>query len=492
MITFEESADRKKPTYLAKEKEINFAHSESQNIFRRLVERERSGIFLADVKGYLFYVNHTFVRTLGYETKDDVLGTNLADVIFKQQGRRDEFLKKLNGTGSTVDFEMKTVRRDHTGIILSITCNRIEDGDGKEIGIEGVIHDVTSKNQLEEDLTTEKNKLEKLLAFDEAISSIKEFDELVDSVVEQTTKILEAKRCSLMVLDDQKKTLSIAGARGLTGQVVKEAEVKLGEMIAGVVAQNGEPILVRNIEYDRVFQRANRPTYLGRSFIIAPIKLGDRVVGVINVSDKNVKEGLEQDIKMSHEEPFNDIDLRVLCAIGREVSVAFENVKLYKELSSLAVTDSLTHIDSYRQFSKSLDYEIKRCRRNNIPLCVIMIDIDDFKPYNDAFGMEEGDVLLRNMGQVFRHRLREVDIICRYSGDEFAIILPDTDEAGARNAGLKIQEAVKRFTFKKEMTVSLGIAVYTGEVSQYQLVLNADEALHQAKQEGKDRLCVFK
>ncbi|HQP10304.1 MAG TPA: diguanylate cyclase, partial [Candidatus Omnitrophota bacterium] len=416
---------------------------------------------------------------------------NLADIIFKNRLKRQEFLKKLNETGTIPDYELKVARRDHLEITLSVTGNLIEDSDGKPIGLEGMIHDVTEKNRLEETVLTEKQKLEQLLEFDETISSIKEFDELVHCVIDQVTRILEVQKCSLMVLNDQTKTLSIVGERGLTGKIVKETRIKLGEMISGAVAQDGQPLLVRNIEYDRKFQRNNRPTYLGRSFMIVPIKLGDRVVGVINVADKVPQRGFEKEIRMSREEAFNEVDLRVLCAIAREVSVAFENVKLYKELNSLAVTDPLTHIYNYRQFSKSLDYEIKRCRRNNVPLCVMMIDVDDFKAYNDALGRPEGDALLKSLGQIFQGQLREVDIICRYAGDEFAVILPDTDLDGARHAGRKIQDAVKRFGFRREITLSLGAAGYLGDMSTYRLILNADEALYRAKKEGKNRLCVY-
>ena len=490
MIEFEETGNYKKPTYIARAKDLNLAYPESQQMFRRLVERGHVGVFIADIKGYLFYVNHAFVFMLGFETKDDVLGTNLADIIFKDLGKRAEFLKKINETGSVRDYEVEITRADHMRIISSVTSNLVESDTGEVIGIEGIIHDVTEKNRLEEALLMEKQKLEQLLEFDEAISSIKDFDELVDCVVERTAKILEVAKCSLMLLNDETGMLSIAGARGLSDQVVKETKIKPGEMIAGVVVKEGQPLLVRNIEYDRRFQRANRPGYLGRSFMIVPVRLGERVVGVINVCDKILKKELNKEAAVNYEEAFGDVDLRILCSIAREVSVAFENVKLYKELSSLAVTDPLTHIYNYRQFSKSLDYEVKRCRRNNIPLCIIMIDIDDFKPYNDTFGHLEGDSLLKNLSQIFRSQLREVDIVCRYAGDEFAIILPDTDMEGAGRAAQKIQDDVGRFSFRKEVTLSMGVAGYVDGITQYRLIQDADKALYQAKKDGKNRICI--
>jgi diguanylate cyclase (GGDEF)-like protein len=117
-----------------------------------------------------------------------------------------------------------------------------------------------------------------------------------------------------------------------------------------------------------------------------------------------------------------------------------------------------------------------------------MIDIDDFKSYNDTFGHQEGDALLRNLGQIFKEQLREVDIVCRYAGDEFAVILPDTKIEGARNAAEKIRKAVADFSFKKEVTLSLGVAKYIDKYSQYDLILSADKALYNAKNAGKNRI----
>jgi diguanylate cyclase (GGDEF)-like protein/PAS domain S-box-containing protein len=490
MIEFEETGDNRKLSYIAKEKDINLTYPESQHMFRRLVERGRSGIFMADVKGCLFYVNHAFVTMLGYENKDDILGGNLADLLFRSQEKRTAFLRKLNETGSVYDYELPIVRKDGVDVILSITANFIEGDTGNIIGVDGIVHEVTDKNQLEQELLTEKQKLEQILGFDEAINSIKEFDELAEFVVERSMKILEARKCSLMLVDEQRKFLTIAGARGLSEDVVKAAKIELGEPIAGVVAGEGQPLLVKNIEYDRRFYRANRPSYLGRSFMVVPIRLGNKCAGVINVSDKVVKKNLSKGSRLNYEESFNEMDLRIFCVIAREVSIAFENVRLYSELNSLVVTDPLTHIFNYRQFSKSLDYEIKRARRSETPLCLIMIDLDDFKSYNDTFGHLQGDDLLINLGRIAKEQLREVDIVCRYAGDEFAVILPDTDITGAQYAAKKIQETVGQFAFKRAVTLSCGIAKYVQGWSQYEFILNADKALYRAKQEGKNRVCV--
>ena len=488
IIEFEELGENRRSLHITKEAAANLTRPESQFMFHRLVEKGYLGIFMADVRGYLFYLNHAFVALLGYKDKNDILGGNLADILFKDAKERAHFLKQLNKTGFVKDYVFKFIRKDGIDAALSVTANFSENKAGQIVGIDGIVHDVTDKNQLEEELITEKTKLEQILELDEEISVIKEFDQLINCVVDRASIVLEAQKCSVMMLDDEKKVLMVAGAKGMSDAVVKKAKLELGEPIAGVVAGNGQPLLVKNIEYDRNFRRANKPAYFGRSFIIVPIKLGEKVAGVINIADKVIKKDVDKGSKLNYEEAFNEIDLRILCAIAREVSAALENVELLKELNSLVVTDPLVNIFNYRQFSKSLDYEIKRCRRSNNSLCIIMIDIDDFKSYNDTFGHLEGDALLRNLGKIFKKQLREVDIVCRYAGDEFAVILPDTNIEGAQRAAEKIRKAVANFSFKRKVTLSLGIAKYIDKFAQYDMILSADKALYNAKNSGKNRI----
>jgi len=489
MIEFEKGEANKKAQYVAEERKVNLTHPEPRQMFHRLVERRRSGIYMADTKGYLFYVNYAFVSMLGYNAKEDVLGTNLSDVLFKDQDKREDFLKRLNHMGSVRNYEIEFTGASGIRSVLSIESNFIEDNDGKVIGVDGIMHDVTEKDQLEKSLLSEKQKMEQILEFDETVNAIREYDELVDYVVRRAAQMLEARKCSLMTLDDKNNMLSIAGARGLDQGIIKGVQIRLGEPISGAVAEAGQPLLVKNIEYDQRFQRANKQSYQGRSFMIAPIQSENKLMGVINVSDKITKRSAENGAKLDYEGIFDKTDLRILCAIARKVSVALENVNLYRKLSSLAIIDPMTGLYNYRQFSKSLDYEIKRSRRTGAALSIIMIDIDEFKSYNDTFGHLEGDQLLKDLGKIFKNHLREMDIACRYAGDEFVLIFPDTDIQGVRQVIQKIQDAVKRFSFKRKVTLSFGVAGYNGKSTKYQLILDADKALYRAKQEGKG--CIY-
>lgn len=461
---------------VAKEHEISLI--DAPNIHRHLIETLRSGIFLAEGRGRLIYVNHALLEILGYRIKDEVLGLHFADELLTDAQEKQTFLQRMYKTGTVQDFDIRHARKDGCVSYLAITVNHIYNDQGQVIGTEGVVRDITDKKRLEKELLTEKHKLELILGFDEEIGTIREFEPLVDFVVEKTAVILEARRCSLMLMDQNGRELFIQGAKGLEEEVIKGCRVKVGEMVAGYVAQSRTPLLVKNIEYDERFQRSSRLYYFSRSFMSVPVVLEDKVIGVLNVTDKRTAEN------------FNEIDLRILGAIGREVGIAVENSRIYKELSHLTITDPLTLIYNYRQFSKSLSFEIKRCQRIDGNLCLIMMDLDDFKLYNDTFGHLEGDALLKEIGRILKSQLRETDIVCRYAGDEFTVILPDITTAGARIAAEKIRQAVEGASFKTKVTVSLGIAAYTPGITPYDLILKADRALYQAKGAGKNHIYV--
>ncbi len=468
---------RSDPRIVATEREINLTYPESGNLHRRLIETVRSGIFLGDAQGKLTYVNHAFVEMLGHVSKDELIGVNFFEALFYEPREKEDFIKRLSETGSARDFQFQHRHKEGHRMVISVTSHRIYNDQGEVIGLEGVLQDITAQKKLEEELLTEKRKLEQILAFDEQISTIREYNQLIDFIVEKTAVLLEARKCSLMLLDKEGKGLFIQGAKGLSEQVIKESHMRLGEMVAGYVAQSRVPMLVKNIEYDERFQRASKPHYLSRSFMSVPLLLENKLIGVINVSD-HVKA-----------KSFNEIDLRILGATAREVAVALENMELYKQLSYLTITDPMTSIFNYRQFTQSLNSEIKRRSRVAGNLCLILMDIDGFKLYNDTFGHLGGDELLKEFGKILKLQLRETDIVCRYAGDEFAVILPDITIDGAQIAAEKIRQAIEKTRFKMPVTISLGVAAYAKGLTQHEFILKADRVLYEAKRAGKNRAC---
>jgi len=467
-------------SYFAKDKELNLLHPEAQKIFRRLIESVHSGIYMADDKGNVFYANHALAAILGYESKEEILGHNLLEELYPVAQDREIFLKSMGQRSFVRDYEIKSFKKDGTPIILSATIDYIRNEKGEVIGTEGVVLDTTEKRKLEEDLKTEKLKLEQILEFNERISTLHHHDELVKYIVEKTSQILNAGKCSLMLFDDSSRELHIESAKGISDEIIATTKVKLGEHIAGHAAQSDEPLLVKNIDYDKRFKRHGKQSYISRSFMSASIKRDHKLIGVLNVTDKNT----------GPQATFSDLDLKIITTIVRQAAVAMENARLYQELEYLSAVDPLTDLYNYRSFVKSLGHEISRLKRYAGTVSLLMIDVDNFKKINDTYGHLEGDNLLRKISSIFRENLRDLDTICRYGGDEFAVILPETGAEQARIVAEKLREKVEACPFKEKLSLSIGIAQYRPDSNHYDLTLRADQALYKAKKEGKNKIAI--
>ena len=457
--------------------------TESEKMYRHMIETVESGIFMANPTGTLLYANHRFAKNFGFNTKTEMVGLNIVATLFSDTKEKEDIITKLTKEKQVQDYQFQYKKPDGVQVTLSANVNYLWDDKGQVMGIEGVVFDITDKKYLEDALLTEKHKMELIIDFFEQIDSFRDLDQLMNFVVNDITDILEATKCSIMLVDKESQNLIIKKAKGLEASVIQKTSIIMGDPIAGIVAKDRKPLLVKNIEYHKRFQRAKRPGYLGRSFMIAPMEVNGKLLGLINVADKPSE--------IYHPDPFNDIDLRVLSTLAGKVASAIENIELYKELNLATVTDPMTQIYNYRLLSESLDREITRLKRGEGSMCIILLDIDHFKTYNDTFGHLEGDALLKKFSHILKVQLRESDIVCRYAGDEFCVVFPDTDIQGTLNAAEKVRHAVEHGQFKRKVTISMGLAQYQQGMTKKELIEKADKALYQAKNAGRNRAVIY-
>lgn len=191
--------------------------------------------------------------------------------------------------------------------------------------------------------------------------------------------------------------------------------------------------------------------------------------------------------------PFDSGDARVLSLISAWVAVALESLRLAQSVEKLAVTDDLTQVYNYRFLKGALRREIKRAGRYHQDLGLLMIDVDNLKSYNDRHGHLRGSFLLREIAGLFATHVRSWDLVAKYGGDEFTVILPQTDIAGALVAGERLRRAVAEHRFPLaqtgEITVSTGVAAFPGDgQTTSALIETADRALYLAKQSGRNQV----
>ncbi|MFA5260910.1 MAG: diguanylate cyclase [Candidatus Omnitrophota bacterium] len=422
---------------------------------------------------------------LGY-TSEEMVGQSARCLIHPERVSDEMRLLDEVKEGKVIKH-YQTMRRHKDGhfIPVSLALSAVKDPFGNIVGISSIVRDISDRitaekklKELNDSVALERNKISRVLNIEEHLNTIFDINKLIDFVVEKTTEVLRARKCSLMLVDYDTRQLCIKGHKGIDHSFIQEIDLQAKGSIAGIIAHEGKAVLVKDLETDARFLREKRPSYETKSFMSAPIKVSRNILGFINVADKDSKEGTV----------FSELDLKILCMIVRQVAVALENAKLYRELSHLAITDPLTNIYNFRYFTKSLDHELVRLKRHPTrPLCLLMIDVDDFKSYNDIFGHLEGDTLLKIMSKVFQENIREIDIVCRYAGDEFVVILPETDVSEAMFVAGRIKGAVETLTLKRKVTVSIGISkCSTYDTNRYELIQRADIALSNAKKEGKN------
>jgi diguanylate cyclase (GGDEF)-like protein/PAS domain S-box-containing protein len=178
---------------------------------------------------------------------------------------------------------------------------------------------------------------------------------------------------------------------------------------------------------------------------------------------------------------------RELLAISRDIT---EKVKIRKKIIELSETDKLTMLCNRMKLDYTLELELCRAKAKASTFSLIMIDIDDFKQINDRFGHLAGDVVLVELAKLFKAMTRSTDLVGRWGGEEFLVILPDTDEWGAIELAEKIRSGVSENCFpeQQQITISLGVSVFSGDATVDSIIHRADQALYQAKKNGKNQV----
>ncbi|UCF05325.1 MAG: sensor domain-containing diguanylate cyclase [bacterium] len=193
---------------------------------------------------------------------------------------------------------------------------------------------------------------------------------------------------------------------------------------------------------------------------------------------------------------FTDKDIHLLTIMGNQAAIAFENYLLYRKLEVESITDGLTGVYNYRFLIRSLILEMKRATRFKYVFSFLMLDVDNLKEYNDRNGHLSGSRALKEIAGLITQNCREIDLVAKYGGDEFALLLPQTGMAGAYSLSRRILKAVRYFKFNGRtpglLTCSIGIAVFPEDADGVdELIDKSDAALYQAKSMGKNSIISY-
>ena len=362
-----------------------------------------------------------------------------------------------------------------------------------------------------------------LLESTRAMSSSVDLDEVLDNVARTAAELLGSQECQIQEYDPVANTVRpIAlwqrirddNARTSLGQVFslddepeERERLKAGGVLEQRYSDPGLPATTRAL-FDK---------YGDRAYLNVPLTFNGQPVGVLVLVEKE------------QERHWTEDEVALATALAEQAAIAIEHARLYKRVQDQAVTDGLTGLYNHRHFYERLEHEIARARRYGTPVSLLMIDLDDFKAFNDRNGHLAGDAVLRGMAAVLQSELRQsLDLAARYGGEEFAVILPNTPMTalsetqmeidltgrlvrarggespppppghvgGAEQVAERIRARVAGMRFLgvdgsmlPPLTVSIGVAVFPVRTnSPEDLVGHADAALYAAKRAGKDRV----
>ncbi|MCZ6601526.1 MAG: sensor domain-containing diguanylate cyclase, partial [Planctomycetota bacterium] len=320
------------------------------------------------------------------------------------------------------------------------------------------------------------------------LSAHLERDPVVREGVLAAMRLLGATRGSFLLLDDGGKHLSVAHRVGPKPEAIRSWRIPDGQGLAWRAVNSRKPVLVSHVDREVPQEHRSPGEYKSSSLLIVPVitrarrgeKRGD-VVGALALTDK------------ASGGTFSDDDREILLILANQVGVSLANADLYER----ATVDSLTRLYVRRFLLLKVDEEIEYHRRDEMPLSLLMIDIDNFKAINDSLGHQAGDKVLQEVGRMIRACLRPEDVPGRYGGEEFVVIIPNSDDLIAQQVADRIRKGVEAMSVTCDdedvkVTISIGVSqLAPGEPSKT-FIGRADKAMYQAKELGRNHVVVAK
>lgn len=344
--------------------------------------------------------------------------------------------------------------------------------------------------RLTDQLEVRKRAIAQFYDFLRGVAASLDSGKVYQTVLAKFSEMLKAERSSLMILNEESNELALEAALGAEHTEVTPVRVKLGEGVAGGVLASGLPLVVRDVETDGRLPQMRAGHYRSKSFISYPITLGARKVGVINLTER--RDGL----------PYDNEDLTFLELMSPHLALIIDRTEWHRKAETyqrMSLTDPLTGLPNRRYLSDRLFEEVERSKRYDTPLSFMIIDVDHFKTYNDIYGHTNADIVLVKMAQLLRNSIRAIDMSARFAGDEFCIVLPETELDAASRIAERLRGAVSETEFCAEtgermgrVTLSVGVSSFSPtRQSPLAIIESADRALYQAKLRGRNCVATY-
>ncbi len=348
------------------------------------------------------------------------------------------------------------------------------------------VNQLDKKIEVEKDhneLLKENRYLHSLLEITHSINTPRDFNQLLELIVDSAINLTKAERGFLMFFRED-GNVEFKVTRNIDKKIMESEAFEISKTVVNQVSATGESLFLGDIYKDKNFKISKSIEALGlRMVMCVPLKAKDHLIGLIYVDSR------------SEAESFTKLEEKLFEAFAAQASVAIENSHLY----DLSIHDALTSLYNYGYLRARLEQEISRASRyKRDTISFIMLDLDNFKSINDTYGHLFGNSVLIKVAELIKASVRKYDIAARYGGDEFAILMPDTDMPGGRGLAERIQKEIinLRMPVGNEtvsVTPSIGISTFPIEkiIDIQNVIVEADHALLVAKGKGGNQIVVF-
>jgi len=312
-------------------------------------------------------------------------------------------------------------------------------------------------------------------------SGFRNIEEIHEILFEMTKQLFPFNRLVYAMVDAEGNG-EIKKILGNAAELKEGLVFSMNKGIYGWVYQNKKSLLIDNFssqnQYYRFMENEKRYPYI-QSLIIVPLVDSGQCKALLSIEHDQPGQYSLRERKM----------LETLCS---NAILALTKARLFNEMEKLATVDGLTQVANHRSFQEVLDKECNRSARYHSPLSLLLMDIDYFKKFNDTYGHQTGDLVLKTVARIIQKSVRKTELVARYGGEEFAVILVESDQKGAQITAERIRSNIEKNRIKTNdqelgVTVSIGISIFSEEqTSPQKMIQMADQALYQSKERGKN------
>lgn len=472
---------------------LELALRESEERYRELFENANDIVYTHDLAEHFTSINGAGERITGY-TRDEVFQMNFAQVIAPEflELARQMMARKLAGEPPRI-YEVEILAKGNRRVSLELST-RLICRDGVPVGIQGIARDITERRRAQAELREANDKLQSWITELEERNregvTISEMGDLLqiclalreayDVIARSARDLFSHYSGALMILDTNRNTV--------------ESVARWGDNLQGDDAFAPEECwALRRGRPHRVESEAVGPVcrHAGLNFhgsaLCVPMMAQGEALGVLHLQGTSGATGSSVRV------PITDSVERLAVSLADHIGLALANLKLRETLRNQSIRDPLTGLFNRRYLEASLLRELQRAARKQRPVGIIMMDVDHFKKFNDTYGHQSGDALLREIGAFLQRHTRSDDIACRYGGEEFTIILPEAPLEVSRLRAEHLRKEAQSLSTNNDphrtVTLSLGVAAFPEHgASAMDLLRAADRALYRAKSGGRDRV----